>query len=225
MNLVEVFVGQLALPVQISPDLDQLAGLLGLATGPDATRPRFLITDKLQKDDVPSRVAVIEQKGIPSGTGVTDVPHSGPTPAGPDNEAEKFVVTFGPHKAVPLKASPLWVQDSAEFGLRFGLPVTSPPVLRTVMSQRPVYPWRVAAREQVGGVNTFGTWLLMHDGPAPSDDVSEAVNVTFRFFEHAVEPAQVEPDLTQFMEVAGDRLIEFALAPAVWTSARSQISV
>lgn len=65
----------------------------------------------------------------------------------------------------------------------------------------------------------------MHEGPAPSGDVSEAVNVTFKFFEHAVEPVQVEPDLTQLMELVGDRLIEFALAPAVWTSVRSQISV
>lgn len=138
MNLVEVFAGQLALPVQVSPDLDQLEGLLGLATGPDATRPRFLVTDKLQKDDIPSRIAVIEQKGIPSGTGKTDALHSGPDPAGPDKDAEKFVAMFGPHKAAPLNVSPLWVQDSAEFGLRFGLPVRSPPVFRTVMSQRSV---------------------------------------------------------------------------------------
>lgn len=51
------------------------------------------------------------------------------------------------------------------------------------------------------------------------------MNVTFTFFEQAVEPVQVAPDLTQLMELAGDRLIEFALVPDVWTSVRSQTSV
>jgi hypothetical protein len=138
VNLVEVLVGQLAFPVQLSPDFDQLVGLLGFATGPDVTSPRFLVTVKLHQEELASRVAVIEQKGIPSATGTTDAMHSGPTPAGPDKEAAKVVVTFAPHKAAPLNVSPLWVQDSAAFGLRVGLPVKSPLVLTTVMSQRPV---------------------------------------------------------------------------------------
>ena len=138
MNLVEVLVGQLAFPFQLSPDFDQLAGLLGLATGPDDTSPRFLVTVKLHKEELASRVAVIEQKGIPSATGATDAMHSGPRPAGPDKEAAKVVVTLGPHKAVPLNVSPFWVQESAALGLSVGLPVKSPLVLTTVMSQTPV---------------------------------------------------------------------------------------
>lgn len=74
-------------------------------------------------------------------------------------------------------------------------------------------------------MKTFGTSLLVHDGPVPSGEVSEAVNVEFTFFEHVVEPVHVEPDLTQLMELAGDRLILSALAPAVWTNVRSQVSV
>lgn len=65
VNLVDVLVGQLALPFQESLELVQEAGVEGLATGPEVTVPLVRVTVRLHDEVIPSRLAVIRQNGIP----------------------------------------------------------------------------------------------------------------------------------------------------------------